>query len=241
MTPSQRRPRASPRLRTALDRVLIHEIRNVAFRLEMLRGNLDGNYGDPEFHRAIHDCLASSIEKLDAIVGRYSREEPAVLVKVEVDLNGILREVASGATRRGSRRTPEESSLLPVLSLSLGGIPEVWGDPYFLRDALRSLVENAIEAAPSGGKVLIRSFATGSAARPRAVVEVIDNGTGMSREFVEQRLFRPFETTKPDGVGLGVFTASQIIRHHRGTIRVLSEAGSGTVVRLSFPGAGPGS
>jgi signal transduction histidine kinase len=128
-----------------------------------------------------------------------------------------------------------------VLSLSLGSVPEVWGDPYFLRDALRSLVENAIEAARPGGRVLIRTFATSSGARRRAVVEIIDNGPGMSREFVEQRLFRPFETTKPDGVGLGVFTASQIVRHHRGMIRVQSEAGSGTVVRLSFPGAGPGS
>jgi signal transduction histidine kinase len=220
---------------------LIHEIRNMGFRLGMLRANLEEHYGDPEFKRSLQDCLASSIEKLDGIVGRYSREEPAVLVKVEVDVNGILREIAGGATRRGSRVSPEESSLLPVLSLSLGSVPEVWGDPYFLRDALRSLIENAIEAARPGGKVLIRTFSTKSGARRRAVVEIIDNGTGMSREFVEQRLFRPFETTKPDGVGLGVFTASQIVRHHRGFIRVQSEAGSGTVVHLSFPGAGPGS
>ena len=80
---------------------------------------------------------------------------------------------------------------------------------------------------------MIRTFSTRSGARRRAVVEIIDNGTGMSPEFVEQRLFRPFQTTKPDGVGLGVFTASQIVRHHRGMIRVQSEAGSGTVVRLS--------
>jgi len=239
VTAAQRRPRASPRLRTALDRVLIHEIRNLGFRLEMLRGNLDEHYGDPDFKRSLADCLASSIEKLQGIVGRYSREEPAVLVKVEIDLNAILREIAGGATRRGSTLSPEQSSLLPVLSLSLGSLPEVWGDPYFLRDALRSLVENAIEAAPNGGKVLIRTFPAGSKGRPRAVVEIIDNGTGMSREFVEQRLFRPFETTKPDGVGLGVFTANQIVRHHRGSIRVQSETGTGTVVRLSFPGAGP--
>lgn len=209
----------------------------MAFRLQMLRANLEEHYGDPDFKRSLQDFVASSIERLDGIVGRYSREEPAVLIKVEVDLNAILREIAGGATRRGSRPAQDESSVLPVLSLSLGAVPEVWGDPYFLRDALRSLVENAIEAAQPAGKVLIRSFGTGSGSRRRAAVEIIDNGDGMSSQFVQERLFRPFETTKPEGVGLGLFTASEIVRHHRGTIRVRSEAGSGTVVRLSFPGA----
>ena len=210
----------------------------MGFRLQMLRANLEEHYGDPDFKRSLQDFLGSSIEKLEGIVGRYSREEPAVLVKVEVDVNGILREIAGGATRRGARVSPEISSRLPVLSLSLGAAPDVWGDPYFLRDALRSLVENALEAAHPGGKVLIRTYSSSSGSRCRAVVEIIDNGAGMSKEFVEERLFRPFQTTKPDGVGLGLFTASQIVRHHRGTIRVHSEPGSGTVVRLSFPGAG---
>jgi signal transduction histidine kinase len=106
-----------------------------------------------------------------------------------------------------------------------------------LRDAFVSLLENALEAAAPAGKVLIRSFRTGGKKRARAVVEVIDNGSGMSPEFVEQRLFRAFQTTKPDGVGLGFFTANQIVSLHRGTIRVSSMPGEGTVVRLSFPGA----
>jgi signal transduction histidine kinase len=67
------------------------------------------------------------------------------------------------------------------------------------------------------------------------VVEIIDNGAGMSEEFVRERLFRPFQTTKPDGVGLGLFTASQIVRHHGGNIRVRSVADEGTVIRLGFP------
>ncbi|MCA1581945.1 MAG: hypothetical protein LC796_11270 [Acidobacteria bacterium] len=68
---------------------------------------------------------------------------------------------------------------------------------------------------------------------------MIDNGAGMSREFVRDRLFRAFETTKPDGVGLGLATAHQIVRFHQGTMRVLSEPGGGTVVRLNFPGIIP--
>lgn len=237
MTAAPRR-RSGP-LRSAIDRVLIHDIRNVGFRLQMLRSNLDEHYGDPEFRRSVEDLLSTTIERLDGIVRRWSGQDADVLVKVELDLNGILREIAGGATRRGARLAPGESSRLPVLSLSLGAIPPVWGDPYFLRDALASLVENALEAAAPAGKVLIRTFPLGSGNRSRAIVEIIDNGEGMSAQFVSDRLFRPFQTTKPDGVGLGVFTASQIVRHHGGRIRVRSEAGEGTIVRLSFSAARP--
>ena len=84
--------------------------------------------------------------------------------------------------------------------------------------------------------MLVRTYAGRSARRPRAVVEFIDNGAGMSAEFLRDRLFRPFETTKPQGVGLGLATARQIVRFHRGTIRILSQPGGGTLVRLSLPG-----
>jgi signal transduction histidine kinase len=235
MTAPSRRPRNSSRLRTALDQVLVHDIRNMGFRLQMLRANLDEHYGDPEFKRSLQDFLASSIDRLERIVGRWSREAPAVLVKVELDVNGILREIAEGAPRRGARYSEAAPSRRPVLALSLGAVPSVWGDSYLLRDALSSLVENAMEAAPPSGKVVIRSFPLGKGSRTRAGVEIIDNGAGMSKQFLQDRLFLPFQTTKPDGVGLGLSTASEIVRNHRGTIRVRSEPGLGTVVRLSFP------
>ena len=208
----------------------------MGFRLQLLRSNLDEHYGDPDFKRSVQELLSSTIERLDGIVGRWSAEDSALLIKVALDLNGVLREVANGVTRRGARRSGVDSGRPPALALALRPIPEVWGDPYFLRDAISSLVDNALEAAVSGGKVLIRSFRAGSRARPRATVEIIDNGAGMSPDFVRDRLFRPFQTTKPDGVGLGVFTASQIVRHHGATLRVVSQPGAGTVVRVSFPG-----
>lgn len=203
----------------------------------MVRANLEEHYADPEFQRSLRELLTSTVERLDGIVGRLAGEDTAVLIKVELDLNGIIRQIAGGATRRGARFAAGGSAQLAVLALSLGAVPLVWGDPYFLRDALESLLENALEAAAPAGKVVVRSFPSGSGARARAVIEIIDNGAGMSADFVAERLFRPFQTTKAGGVGLGVFTASQIVRHHGGRIRVKSEPGSGTVVRLSFAAA----
>lgn len=227
------RVRTSHRLRSTLDRVLIHEIKNVGFRLQLLLENLDANYGDPEFKRSAQSLLSSTIDRLHAIVGRVSAHEQPVLIKVALDVNDLLREVAEGSTRRG------EVNRSRLLALALGSPPQVWGDPYYLRDALSSLVENALEAAAPQGRVFVRSFCDVTGRRSRAVVEVIDNGSGMAPEFVADRLFQPFQTTKPDGVGLGLATASQIVRFHRGSIRVLSEPGGGTVVRLSFPAIRP--
>jgi signal transduction histidine kinase len=227
--------RPSRRLRSTLDRVLVHDIKNMGFRLQLLLSNLEEHYGDPEFKRSVRELLSSTIQRLDGIVGRYSARPDAVLIKVRLDLNAVLREAAEGATRRGGEREGEPRRLAPI-SLALGSVPEVWGDPYYLGDALTSLVENAREAAAPGGRVVVRSFRE-DRKRPRAVVEIIDNGAGMSADFVRDRLFQPFQTTKPDGVGLGMVTASEIVRLHRGTIRVHSQPGGGTLVRLKFPGS----
>ncbi|MGH9367538.1 MAG: sensor histidine kinase [Thermoanaerobaculia bacterium] len=232
-----RHPRSSRKLRNTIDRVLIHDIKNMGFRLEMLRANLDEHYGEPEFKRSVQELLASTVERLDRIVGRWSAHEDAVLIKVSLDLNDLVREVAAAPTRRAGRDS--RPARPATLSLALGDLPAVWGDPYYLGDALASLLDNAQEAVGGSGKVLVRSFATGSGGRRRANLEIIDNGPGMSPEFVSDSLFQPFQTTKSDGVGLGLFTAAQIVRQHRGTIRVSSGAGQGTVIRLSFPAARP--
>ena len=228
------RSRSSTRLRSTLDRVLVHDVKNVSFRLRLLLSNLDEHWEDPDFRRTVKDLLAATVERLEGVVGRLATEQDAVLIKVSLDVNGLLREVVQRPARRG--RPARE----PSVGLALGAVPRIWGDPFYLGDALGSLLENASEAAAPDGRVLVRSYAGGTARRPRAVVEIIDNGAGMTSEFLRDRLFQPFETTKPDGVGLGLATASQIVRFHRGTIRILSQPGGGTLVRLSFPASPEG-
>lgn len=234
MTDKPTRP--SRRLRSTLDRVLVHDIKNMGFRLQLLLSNLEEHYEDPEFKRSVRELLAQTIQRLDGIVGRYSAHPDAVLIKVALDLNSVLREAAESSARRGGGEDGQVQVLAPV-SLALGEVPEVWADPYYLGDALASLIENAREAAAPEGRVVVRSFREEGKRRPLAIVEIIDNGAGMTADFLRDRLFRPFQTTKPDGVGLGMATASEIVRFHRGTIRVRSQAGGGTLVQLKLPGS----
>jgi len=220
---------SAARLRSTLDKVLVHDVKNISFRLRLLLSNLDEHWEDPDFRRTVKELLAASVERLENLVGRLATEQDAVLIKVALDVNGLLRDVAGRPARRG------KAGRGPSVRLALGAVPRIWGDPFYLGDAFGSLLENASEAATPDGRVLVRSFSAGTARRPRAVVEFIDNGAGMTPEFLRDRLFQPFETTKPDGVGLGLATASQIVRFHRGVVRVLSQPGGGTLVRLTFP------
>ena len=69
----------------------------------------------------------------------------------------------------------------------------------------------------------------------RALIEVRDSGCGMSPEFIRDQLFRPFQTTKASGMGIGVFEARQYLRELGGDIRVESTPDVGTVMQLVLP------
>jgi signal transduction histidine kinase len=197
-------------------------------RLSLLLSNLEEHYGDPEFKRSVEALLRSTVEKLDAMATQWAARRGGVLIKVPLDLNGLLGEVLA---------TREAKSAAPV-GAELGQVPRVWGDPYLLREAFESVLENALEAADSS--VLVRTRVETRGRRRRAVLEIEDDGPGMSKEFVSNRLFHPFQTTKPDGVGLGLYSARQIVGLHRGTIEIRSAPGAGTTVKIALPAADEG-
>jgi signal transduction histidine kinase len=68
-----------------------------------------------------------------------------------------------------------------------------------------------------------------------AVLVVSDNGSGMKPEFLNRSLFRPFQTTKKNGLGIGMFQSKMIVEAHKGRIEVESEPGKGTTFRIYLP------
>jgi signal transduction histidine kinase len=212
-------------VRSTQDSVLLHDIRNLELRLSLLLSNMEEHYPDPDFKRSATDLLRATVQKLDGIARSWSAHRDSVLIKVPLELNDLLQEVLRTCRPRG--RTA------PRMSTGFAEIPVVWGDPYYLREAIQSVVQNAQEAA--AGSVAVRTGLERRGARDFAVVEVEDDGAGMAGDFMRRRLFRPFQTTKPGGVGLGLYTARRILRHHRGDVEVRSVEGQGTCVRLLLP------
>lgn len=223
---------ATRQLRSTVDSVLLHDMKNLGFRLELLLGNLEEHYGDPDFKRSVVDLLHGTLGKLEATLENWSARKESLFVKVALDLNDLVGEVLRAARLRDGSRPAGTR-----VETELGTVPHVWGDPHFLTDALSSVLLNALEAAGPAGSVRVRTLVP-ARSRTRALVEIEDDGAGMAPAFVRGSLFRPFRTTKKGGVGLGLYTARQIVRFHGGDIRVSSTPGKGTVVRITLPGAG---
>jgi len=96
---------------------------------------------------------------------------------------------------------------------------------------ITNLVLNAKDALRPGGRICVGT----SRQNGWVVLSVADNGSGISPEFIERSLFRPFQTTKQRGIGIGMFQCKLIVEAHRGKIEVKSELGKGTEFRVLLP------
>ena len=110
-------------------------------------------------------------------------------------------------------------------------LPEVCVDPAQIQSVVTNLVLNATDAVGSRGGVKVET----SRRDGWIVLSVADNGCGISAEFFRDSLFRPFQTTKKRGIGIGMFQSKAIVEAHRGTIHVESETGKGTTFRVYLP------
>ncbi|MEO9161383.1 MAG: ATP-binding protein, partial [Casimicrobiaceae bacterium] len=100
-----------------------------------------------------------------------------------------------------------------------------------LEHVIGHLVQNAIDASTSARQITVFLAHDGR----NAILEVADNGAGMTPEFIQERLFKPFQTTKPAGMGIGVYESSQYVTRLGGDITVASEPGVGTRVSVRLP------
>lgn len=150
-----------------------------------------------------------------------------------LDLNEALRMAVEFARSFADRASLDEGRAIRFRTDLVPGSLPVTGDGPELRDALLNLLRNAVDAIPGQGTVRILS----SREAGGAVVEIIDDGVGMTLD-VQRQLFTPMFTTKGErGTGLGLASVHSTLRRHGGSIQVTSAPGKGSRFRITLPEA----
>jgi signal transduction histidine kinase len=113
-------------------------------------------------------------------------------------------------------------------------LPDVLADYRQVQQVFLNILINSIQATGDDGEITIKTAVRDEGGHRWAVVEISDNGVGMSPAILDKAV-RPFFTTKQEGTGLGLSIAQQIMRNHRGKMEIESKLGKGTKFSLLFP------
>jgi signal transduction histidine kinase len=219
---------------------LAHEIKNPLTSLLTFSRHLTRRFDDEQFRAKFQSVVPRELERINGIVEQLLElARPPRLNFVAMRLPPLLE------------RTVElyaheiESSGVEVTREYARDLPVLWVDPDAVYQALVNLLRNALDAMPSGGRLVLR---TGWSDAPhvtlpgrrspggsrRVRVEVEDSGVGISAGDAD-RVFNPFFTTKDGGTGLGLALTHKIIEDHGGTIDFRNAPGGGTVFRIVLP------
>jgi signal transduction histidine kinase len=152
-------------------------------------------------------------------------------VRVPVDLSRIARQIVE-LTRPRWHNESLMRGVSVTVETELVDVPPVLGQEAQLREAITNLVFNAVDAMPSGGRIVIATAVKDQ----RVAIAVKDTGLGMS-EHIKRHCLEPFFTTKGErgGTGLGLGMVHGIAQRHQGALTIDSAVGLGTTMTLTFP------
>jgi putative PEP-CTERM system histidine kinase len=200
----------------------VHDLKNTAASLNLMLKNLPVHFDDPAFREDALRGIGNTARRIDTMIARLSalRQRPA-FHPVEADLNQLVSEVLDRLDEMPHVELTEE----------LQPLPRMLADREQIQSVVNNLVLNARDALGPGGRIHVRTEQVGG----NVVLTVMDNGCGMSAAFLKDCLFRPFQSTKKEGLGIGMFQSRMIVEAHGGSIRVESEAGKGSTFQVSLP------
>lgn len=199
---------------------VVHDLKNLIAQLSLLLRNAEKHKNNPEFQKDMLETVDLSIQKMKLLLHKLARG-----ISVESTAPVRIGTLLQQAVASKSAFEPK-----PVLEVSDPGLM-VLANETRLERVLGHMIQNAIEATPRDGKVTIRT----AAQEKDVVVEIMDTGHGMSEDFIRDRLFKPFESTKSAGMGIGVFESREYVEELGGRIEVASCPSIGTTFRVILP------
>lgn len=199
---------------------VVHDLKNIVTQLSLMLKNAERLHDNREFQQDMLLTVESSLEKMKRLMLQLRGGAAPPGGSNGVELAPIVGRLETMAARQG--RTLE---VLQIERLATRGHDDR------LERVLGHLLQNALDATPADGRVWVSVDRYGGQVR----IEIGDTGAGMSEDFVRNRLFKPFNTTKRSGMGVGSYESHQYVRELGGSIAVESEVGVGTLLTVLLP------
>lgn len=199
---------------------VVHDLKNIVTQLSLMMKNARRLRDNPEFQEDMLATVENSLEKMRQLMLQLREGNTPHGSGHGVELEAIARRLAGAALSKGRE-----------LHLEIRAAASTRGHEERVERVIGHVVQNAFDATPEEGEVRLALSVEGSYAQ----VEVSDTGCGMSEEFVRTRLFKPFQTTKSSGMGIGAYESFQYLQELGGKIKVHSEVDRGTRITILLP------
>jgi putative PEP-CTERM system histidine kinase len=201
---------------------VVHDLKNLISQLSLVLRNAERHRDNPEFQRDMLDTVHNVVERMNKLMLQLRASGTPVVKPHAVELAPLVRRVCAA-------KSDAARMVQPFVEADVATI----GHADRLEHVLAHLVQNALDASGPGQPVSVRM----TRGEDGVVLEVADRGTGMSEQYVRERLGKPFETTKPSGMGIGVYESMQYLASIGGRLAVESSPGKGSTVRVFLPPA----
>ena len=204
---------------TQLSSFLMHDLNNVLNQLSLILHNAPKHKNNPDFVDDMIKTIENSVQRMENLASRLNTTE-----------HDDQQSVALSTVLDNTLRLYSNTGRPPEVSLS-ANLPSLACDPDKLAMAIGHILKNAQDAS---GNQSVELTATHD--DQMAEIKIQDKGPGMTEDFIQNRLFKPFESTKASGgMGIGVYLTKRYIEQLGGRIRVDSEPGNGTLFSLQLP------
>ena len=199
---------------------MMHDLKNSVAQLQLIVANADRHRHNPEFIDDAISTIANAVERMTRLIAQL-RGTPTADRSSAI---GLVDTVQAAIRRCADRR--------PTPGLQINAHPQVQADPDRFATIIEHVLRNAQDASGEGGSILVHIAGT----EDRAEVSIVDDGVGMTTEFLRERLFRPFDSTKgAKGMGIGAYQVREYVRLIGGNVEVQSKPGQGTRFTISLP------
>jgi putative PEP-CTERM system histidine kinase len=199
---------------------VVHDLKNIVTQLSLMLKNAERHAGNPEFQRDMLETVDHAVTRMKQLMMQLREGAKPAEGICGVDLAAVAERVRKAKAQQA-----------PAVEVKVHSPVFARGHEERIERVIGHLVQNALDATPADGRVWIDIGRDGG----MATIEVGDTGHGMSPQFVRERLFKPFQTTKQAGMGIGAYESRQYIQELGGDIRVESAENIGTRFLIRLP------